>query len=311
MREGSLKGEREWEYRRGSWRERCCTAVPERGLCEPVSGWVNPGRMNPEYEIELRIAVVEGLLAEKDVYALREEAHRQRQSPLSLLAHRRALSTETLASLMRIAAAMASLGHLKLEGAATLERSPSRDAHPPEVPAFPVPGWERYQGVCFLGQEAWARSSSPRTCACAATWRSSSSTATTKRSWLSRWRWAGPASPTASPPGASSWSAASPRRPTTSRPLPATPPSRGSTTRAPTARRSARLGVEDADAAGLGRQSRPREEAALLLIGPQRLDQRLLSLPESTRTVIACRLQSNNINGGDCVPAGLLYGDFG
>ncbi|WP_426756935.1 protein kinase domain-containing protein [Myxococcus sp. Y35] len=108
--------------------------------------------MSPEHEAELHIAVAEGLIDAANVDALREEARRQRQSPLSLLARRRALSEETLASLRRIAAEVAHQGRPESEGAATLERSSTSEVHTPEVPAFPVPGWERYQGIRFLGQ---------------------------------------------------------------------------------------------------------------------------------------------------------------
>ncbi|AKQ66910.1 hypothetical protein A176_003822 [Myxococcus hansupus] len=108
--------------------------------------------MRPEYEAELHIAVVEGLIDEKHVAALRDEAHREQQSPLSLLAGRRALSPETLASLRRIAVEVAAPTRQEQEGAATLERTPSPAPHASKVPVFPVPGWERYQGVRFLGQ---------------------------------------------------------------------------------------------------------------------------------------------------------------
>ncbi|QDE88204.1 protein kinase [Myxococcus xanthus] len=108
--------------------------------------------MRPEHEAELHIAVAEGLVDEANVGTLREEAQRQQQSPLSLLAQRRALSERTLASLRRIAAEVAHVRRPEADGAATLERSPSLEGHPSEDPAFPVPGWERYQGIRFLGQ---------------------------------------------------------------------------------------------------------------------------------------------------------------
>ncbi|AEI62805.1 protein kinase domain-containing protein [Corallococcus macrosporus] len=108
--------------------------------------------MRPEHEAELHIAVAEGLVDEAQVSALREEALRQQQSPLSLLAHRRALSQETLASLQRIAADVARRGDPAPEGAATLEGVPATVAQAPGAPVFPVPGWERYQGIRFLGQ---------------------------------------------------------------------------------------------------------------------------------------------------------------
>jgi tetratricopeptide (TPR) repeat protein/predicted Ser/Thr protein kinase len=108
--------------------------------------------MHLEHEAELRIAVAEGLLVEEEVEALREEARRLEQSPLTLLAERRPLSDETLDSLRQAARALASPQAGAPDGASTLMRSPARAQSPLETPAFPIPGWDRYEGVRFLGQ---------------------------------------------------------------------------------------------------------------------------------------------------------------
>jgi tetratricopeptide (TPR) repeat protein/predicted Ser/Thr protein kinase len=108
--------------------------------------------MHLEHEAELRIAVAEGLLPEEKLAALREEARRLEQSPLALLAARRSLSDETLASLRQAARILASSRAGAQEGAPTLERSPVLAQRPSEAPAFPVPAWDRYQEVRFLGQ---------------------------------------------------------------------------------------------------------------------------------------------------------------
>lgn len=88
--------------------------------------------MRDEYEMELRIALAEGLLSAEEAEALREEALRLNRSPLELLRERGRLTEQTLASLR---------------------------GGPPEEdsPAFPVPGWERYQCVRFLGQGGMGR----------------------------------------------------------------------------------------------------------------------------------------------------------
>jgi predicted Ser/Thr protein kinase len=128
-----------------------------------------------EYEEELRLAVSEGMLSREEAEALREEALRLKRDPLELLLERGRLSEDTLASLRRapLSAAPAEPAAQPVEAstlrpaaprAATSEEalantvlSPAPRASPPEAPAFPVGGWERYQPVRFLGQGGMGR----------------------------------------------------------------------------------------------------------------------------------------------------------
>lgn len=98
----------------------------------------------PPYEEELRIAVAEGLVSEADAPALEQEARRVGKSPLALLHARGRISDATLAALLpRNAAALEALTMAPLTPAS----SPSQAA-----PPFPLPRWDRYQGLRFLGQ---------------------------------------------------------------------------------------------------------------------------------------------------------------
>jgi len=108
--------------------------------------------MHLEYEAELRVALAEGLLSEEEAGALLEEARRLGQPPLALLAARQSLSEETLVALRQAALALAVPQAQSLEGPSTFQRTPALAQRPPGTPAFPVPGWNRYQEVRFLGQ---------------------------------------------------------------------------------------------------------------------------------------------------------------
>ena len=108
--------------------------------------------MHLEYEAELRVALAEGLLSEEEAGALLEEARRLGQPPLALLAARQSLSEETLVALRQAALALAVPQAQSLEGPSTFQRTPALAQRPPGTPAFPVPGWDRYQEVRFLGQ---------------------------------------------------------------------------------------------------------------------------------------------------------------
>jgi hypothetical protein len=133
-------------------------------------------------EAEFRIALAEGLLPQGEVDVLREEAHRLERSPLELLREKGRLSEETLVRLMaqardarapgarradatgtfeqppaRPASAPAAAEHGLSETAVTLDGSMARRALVPDAPAFPVPDWERYQPVRFLGQGGMGR----------------------------------------------------------------------------------------------------------------------------------------------------------
>ncbi|OJT18175.1 serine/threonine protein kinase [Archangium sp. Cb G35] len=101
--------------------------------------------MHPDFEVELRAALAEGLVSEHEVEALREEALRLERGPLALLRERGRLSEGTLISMMAQVRA------------ATPQVAAARDASAPEVPSFPVSGWERYQCVRFLGEGGMGR----------------------------------------------------------------------------------------------------------------------------------------------------------
>jgi tetratricopeptide (TPR) repeat protein/predicted Ser/Thr protein kinase len=140
--------------------------------------------LSEQDEVELRHALAEGLLSREELQALREEAARRGRGPLELLVERGRLSEDTFASLRRLARTggepPASVPARPREGAAGLGETltwkgasgrdvftetgrlgpsepPGVGAARPEVVAFPVPGWERYQPVRFLGQGGMGR----------------------------------------------------------------------------------------------------------------------------------------------------------
>ncbi|HEX3482451.1 MAG TPA: serine/threonine-protein kinase, partial [Kofleriaceae bacterium] len=102
-------------------------------------------------EVELRIAVAEGVLSRAEADALGEEARRKKQSPLALLVEQGRLSEDSFQSILaeamndpvwRAAGADASASTY------TMQTEPP----PPSEPPFPVAGWDRYTPVRFLGQ---------------------------------------------------------------------------------------------------------------------------------------------------------------
>jgi len=101
--------------------------------------------MHPDFEVELRAALAEGLVSEQEAGTLREEARRLERSPLLLLRERGRLSEGTLISM------------LAQVRSATPQVADARDETAPAVPAFPVSGWERYQCVRFLGEGGMGR----------------------------------------------------------------------------------------------------------------------------------------------------------
>jgi eukaryotic-like serine/threonine-protein kinase len=103
------------------------------------------------HEVELRIAIAEGILSRENAEALGEEARRRRRSPLSLLVERGQLSEDTFASLLAQALGDAAPLGGELDEPPGAEASPP-DARAPEAPAFPVPGWDRYANLGLLGQ---------------------------------------------------------------------------------------------------------------------------------------------------------------
>ncbi|CAM4507031.1 serine/threonine-protein kinase [Corallococcus exiguus] len=101
--------------------------------------------MHHGYETQIWLALDEGILSREESAALLEEALRLGRSPLELLRERGRISEETLTSLVK-------------EGPATPEHRPVEPA-PTEArtPAFPLPHWDRYQFVRFLGQGGMGR----------------------------------------------------------------------------------------------------------------------------------------------------------
>ncbi|PTL81082.1 hypothetical protein DAT35_23400 [Vitiosangium sp. GDMCC 1.1324] len=114
--------------------------------------------MREEHEVELRVAVAEGLLSREEVDSLREEARRLGHSPLRLLVERGRLSEESLVSLrgLVLEAARPKEARPNEEPTQTAPRMPPAP-RPDELPSFPVPGWDRYQPVRFLGQGGMGR----------------------------------------------------------------------------------------------------------------------------------------------------------
>ncbi|HZH75353.1 MAG TPA: serine/threonine-protein kinase, partial [Archangium sp.] len=142
--------------------------------------------MSTDYEMEIRIALNEGILTRQEAETLREEARRLGRSPLELLRERGRLSEETLASLQRQAAGP-DKQQPRLEEDVPRAQANDRQARPvvqvgppdetatmapagtppPPAPpgagdgmedsAFPIPGWDRYQPVRILGQGGMGR----------------------------------------------------------------------------------------------------------------------------------------------------------
>jgi len=142
--------------------------------------------MSSDYETEIWIALEEGILTRQEADTLREEARRLGRGPLELLRERGRLSADTLASLQRRASdpeqwhgepeeaalhAQADDGRAQLLAQVspldeTASVVPAGASPPPATPrpgdgsqnsAFPVPGWDRYQHVGFLGQGGMGR----------------------------------------------------------------------------------------------------------------------------------------------------------
>jgi eukaryotic-like serine/threonine-protein kinase len=112
-----------------------------------------PSPLPADYEDELHLALIEGVLSRDQHEPLRAEALRLQRSPLELLRERGQLSPESLSSLRLELQRQGAAG----TGAHAQEpptRQPAivaRSAAPGE-PSFPLPNWERYQPVRFLGQ---------------------------------------------------------------------------------------------------------------------------------------------------------------
>lgn len=106
--------------------------------------------MNRAHEAELHIALAEGILAAEEANALGAEARRLRRSPLELLGERGRVSAETIASWRRTMPDAAETDlDLRAGNEDTGAAAPERRS---DSPTFPIPGWDRYQCLRFLGQ---------------------------------------------------------------------------------------------------------------------------------------------------------------
>jgi eukaryotic-like serine/threonine-protein kinase len=110
----------------------------------------------PDFDdVELRIAVAEGLLSRAEADALGEEARRKRQSPLALLVEQGRLSADSFASILAEAMSDPAWRPAGQDASAStyIVKDAMMDAAPAGGdPPFPVAGWDRYTCVRFLGQ---------------------------------------------------------------------------------------------------------------------------------------------------------------
>jgi serine/threonine protein kinase len=112
--------------------------------------------MHDEYEAELRLALAEGLILVEEADALREEARKSGHSPLQLLQKKGIISEKALAE-KRGKASDATLsmtpGPQEPPPLGLVPEQHQKDRDKPDAsPRFPVPEWDRYQCVKFLGQ---------------------------------------------------------------------------------------------------------------------------------------------------------------
>jgi serine/threonine-protein kinase len=108
-------------------------------------------------EIELRVALAEGILSRSEADVLAAEARRTRRSPLALLVAQGRLSEHSVASL--IAEALRDPDRRAEALAQTVTSAAPHAAESESAPetAFPIAGWERYTSVRFLGQGGMGR----------------------------------------------------------------------------------------------------------------------------------------------------------
>jgi serine/threonine-protein kinase len=102
-------------------------------------------------EVELRIAVAEGVLTRTEADDLAEEARRKHQSPLALLVEQGRLSNDSFQSLLAEALKQPVWRAAGTDAPASTHTMPIVQ-RAPEEPAFPVAAWDRYVKVRFLGQ---------------------------------------------------------------------------------------------------------------------------------------------------------------
>ncbi|QSQ24587.1 protein kinase [Pyxidicoccus parkwayensis] len=122
------------------------------------------GRLNEVFEEELLLALDEGLVSHEEASALREEALRLERGPLQLLKERGRLTEHTLSLLREELTPRGTGDSVSTDSGARPEEADTLTPPTPgrsgealvpgaaSLPDFPVPEWERYQPVRFLGQ---------------------------------------------------------------------------------------------------------------------------------------------------------------
>ncbi len=132
--------------------------------------------MREEHEAELRAALAQGVLSDESANVLREESVRLQRSPLDLLQAQGRLSADDAARMrsgLGRSPALDGTTLLPPPAGATSSPPPAEVSSPPESPgesgppaarpplpaasapgeeAFPVPGWDRYRPLRFLGK---------------------------------------------------------------------------------------------------------------------------------------------------------------
>ena len=112
--------------------------------------------MHEQHEAELRLALIEGLVARSELEALRDEAGRLRRSPLDLLVARGRVSEQTRAELR---AGLARKGRAAEQAGVAADSTMDMESEDPPVSAhtgFP-PRWNRYDHIRLLGEGAMGR----------------------------------------------------------------------------------------------------------------------------------------------------------
>ena len=102
-------------------------------------------------DVELRVAVAEGVLSRAEADSLGEEARLKQQSPLALLVERGQISEESFRSFFAAALSGSGASAARQEAPASTHTLPMPSRSPDES-EFPVAGWDRYVNVRFLGQ---------------------------------------------------------------------------------------------------------------------------------------------------------------
>ena len=103
-------------------------------------------------DVELRIALAEGVVTRDEAEALADEARKKKQSPLALLVERGRLSEDSFQSMLAEALNDPAVRGTSPPGSASTYTMQGGQEPRPAEPAFPVAAWDRYINVRFLGQ---------------------------------------------------------------------------------------------------------------------------------------------------------------